>query len=114
MNKRKRVAWNKHRKHIKKLEERRKAIALASGHVPAPVKKKVEPVEPEIKKPVVKKVKEQPEKEIAAPKKVAAKVETADELKKKAVKKAKPEASKAADADAKKPAHKKKSETETA
>jgi hypothetical protein len=110
MNKRKRVAWNKHRKHIKKLEERRKAIALATGQVQEPVKKREEPVDAEIKKPLIKKV----EKEAPAPKKTAPKVEAADTAKKKIVKKAKPETPKTADADEKKPARKKKTEPETA
>ncbi|HAV10639.1 MAG TPA: hypothetical protein DCX22_03365 [Dehalococcoidia bacterium] len=97
MNKRKRVAWNKHRKHIKKLEERRKAIVLTMGQTATSGRKREEPVEPEIKKRIARKVKEQPEKEAVATKQV--------------LKKAKPKVAKAADADVKKPVRKKKSET---
>jgi len=107
MNKRKRVAWNKHRRHIKKLEERRKAIALTTGQIQAPVKEKLEPVEAEVKKPLAKKI----DKETAAPKKTVQKEESAGAPKKKPVKKAKTETTKTA--DAKKPVRKKKTETES-
>jgi hypothetical protein len=123
MNKKKRAALHKHRKHIKKMKDRRKALALVTGQVVVPAKHiSEEAVEESVqatktKKPVVKKTKEQEER-VVAPKKAVARVVRAkatDEPKKKPAKKSKVESAEAPKAAVakKKLDKKKKSETES-
>ena len=121
MNKSKRMAILKHRQRKKKLKERRKAIAIATGvSIIAPKTTQpriVEIAKPaplvEAKKKVAKKAKEKAETasaEVAHPKKVAKK-ETAVETKLKISKKKKVEEATSAEvtAEAKKKTSKKKS-----